>query len=299
MGVQRIPQSVRLVEVGLRDGLQFEPRQLPTADKVRFINRLIDAGLRWIEVGSYVSRRFVPAMADTPEVVAALQPWRADVTYTALTPTLDYLARAVAAGVTSVAVFVGATDRFNRANLKATTAVALEHARAVVERARQQGVTARGYVSVCWGGPEDPHVTPAHVGTVADALLHMGCEQISLGDTTASATPDTVDALLTSLAEKCPLDRCAVHFHDAAGRALANIDRALRFGISTVDAAVAGLGGCLASGAVTGNVATERVVEHLHAHGITTGIDLAALRDIARDVRAALQRAPHRVDDNG
>lgn len=296
---QVVPQSVRLVEVGMRDGLQFEPRQLPTVTKVALINRLIDAGLRWIEVGSYVSRRFVPAMADTPEVVAALQPWRADVTYTALTPTLDYLARAIAAGVKSVAVFVGATDRFNRANLKATTAVALEHARAVVERARQQGVNVRGYVSVCWGGPEDPHVTPVQVSTVADALLRMGCEQISLGDTTASATPETVDALLTSLAERFPLDRFAVHFHDVAGRALANIDCALRIGINTVDAAVAGLGGCLASGAVTGNVATERVVEHLHAHGITTGIDLATLREIAADIRTALQQAPLRVDDNG
>lgn len=286
------PSAVRIVEVGLRDGLQFEPRRLSTAQKVAFIQRLLDAGILAIEVGSFVSPRFVPAMADTPQVIAALQPFRRGVDYAVLAPTVAHLAQALATGVRQIAVFVGATDRFNRANLKATTAEALAQAMTVVRQARKAGATVRGYVSVCWGGPDDAEVVPAHVADVADALVQVGCREISLGDTTASATPETVAGLLTVLAERTLLTQCAVHFHDASGRALANIDRALECGITVIDSAVAGLGGCVAVGALTGNVATERVVAHLHARGIATGVDLAAIRAIAHDIRMALHLGP-------
>ena len=292
------PALVKIVEVGMRDGLQFEPCRLATGDKIGFIHRLVgEAQIRTIEVGSFVSAQFVPAMADTPDVVAGLKPFRPDVRYVALAPTVKYLERAIASGLTCVAVFVGATERFNRHNLLMSTAEALEHARGVVTAAMTAGVEVRGYVSVCWGGPDDPHVPTADVIAVAETLQSMGCYQISLGDTTASARPETVAALLDELTTRVAVQRLAMHFHDANGQALANIDRALTYGIDTVDTAVAGLGGCLASGKLTGNVATELVVDHLHRQGIHTGIDLAALHTIAQDMRAALRAAARLADD--
>jgi hydroxymethylglutaryl-CoA lyase len=277
--------TVTIVEVGPRDGLQFEPRQLSTGHKVELITRLIDAGLRHVEVGSFVSPRFVPAMADTAAVITGLHPLRHDVRYTVLTPTPRKLEAAMASGIKNVAVFVGASERFNQGNLKRTTAEALNAARAVVERAREGGVAVRGYVSVCF----DPDVTSESVEAVAAALIEMGCDDISLGDTTASATPESVTALMTQITQAIPARQLAGHFHDTHNRALANIDAAYACGIRTFDSSIAGLGGCLAADAVTGNVATERLVRHFSRQGIDTGIACKDLDEIAQWVRALLQ----------
>ncbi len=286
------PTQVKLVEVGPRDGLQFEPVILPAPIKIGFVKQLLDAGLTDIEVGTFGSKRYVQALADTADVVQGLKPFRPGVRYTVLTSTPAYLEAAIPTGITSVAVFVGTSDRFNEANLRLNIDAALENARQVIARAHAHRIEVRGYVSICWGGPQDPVPEPAHVAMLVESLLAMGCYQISLGDTTGYARTDSVARLLEYLFRQFPVDRFAGHFHDVGGVALANIDRALDFGVSTFDTACGRLGGCLASGALTANAATEEVVAHLHAQGIATGVDLAALQSAAQFIKRELRKAP-------
>lgn len=284
-----LPARVTVVEVGPRDGLQNEPGSVPTATRVALVDRLTAAGLPVIEVGSFVSPRWVPQMADTAAVVAGIAR-RAGVRYPVLTPNMTGLEAALAAGCEEVAVFGAASESFSRRNINCSIAESLDRFGPVCAAATARGVRVRGYVSCVLGCPYEGAVAPRAVADVAAALADMGCAEISLGDTIGTGTPLATRAMLDAVAARVPAGRLAVHFHDTYGQALANILVALDRGVTVVDSAVAGLGGCPYAKGASGNVATEDVLYMLHGMGIETGVDLAAVAEAGRLVAAALGR---------
>jgi len=286
-----LPKSVEIVEVGPRDGLQNEPASLPAAVKVALIERLAEAGCRVVEAGAFVSPKWVPQMADTAEVLAALRR-RPGVRYPVLVPNLKGLERALAAGVEEIAVFGAASETFTQRNINCSIAESLERFAPVCREALAAGLRVRGYVSCVLGCPYEGAVPVEKVAEVAAALDALGCGEISLGDTIGVGTPLKARAMLAAVAERVPLDRLAVHFHDTYGQALANILACLELGVATVDAAVAGLGGCPYAKGASGNVATEDVVYMLNGLGIETGIDLEKLAAAGAAICAELGRPP-------
>ena len=286
-----LPETVELVEVGPRDGLQNEPRNLPAAVKVELIERLAAAGCRVIEAGAFVSPKWVPQMADTAEVLAKLQR-RPGVRYPVLVPNLKGLERALAAGVEEIAVFGAASEAFTQRNINCSIAESLDRFAPVCAQARASGLRVRGYVSCVLGCPYEGRVGAARVAEVAAALHGMGCDEVSLGDTIGVGTPLRARAMVEAVAAQVPLERLAVHFHDTYGQALANILACLEVGVATVDAAVAGLGGCPYAKGASGNVASEDVVYLLNGLGIETGIDLDRLAASGAFICKALGRAP-------
>ncbi len=286
-----LPKSVELVEVGPRDGLQNEPQSLPAAVKVELIERLAEAGCKVVEAGAFVSPKWVPQMADTAEVLAAL-PRRAGVRYPVLVPNLKGLEAALAAGVAEIAVFGAASESFTQRNINCSIAESLERFAPVAEAARAEGIAVRGYLSCVLGCPYEGEVPLARVAEVAAALDAMGCGEVSLGDTIGVGTPLQARAMVEAVAETVPLERLAVHFHDTYGQALANILACLEVGVATVDAAVAGLGGCPYAKGASGNVASEDVVYLLNGLGIETGIDLDRLAAAGAFICRALDRPP-------
>ena len=281
--------SVRIVEVGARDGLQNEKTILPVATKVELIERLADAGLTTIEATSFVSPKWVPQLADAAEVFAAIRK-REGVRYPVLVPNLQGYERARAVGVTEVAVFTAASDAFNRKNINASIDESIERFRPVIERARADGVAVRGYVSTVLGCPYQGEVPLSEVVRVAAILHREGCYEVSLGDTIGVGTPSRARAMLQAVAVEVPIDSLAVHFHDTRGQALANIYACVDAGVRVVDASVAGLGGCPYARGASGNVATEDVVYMLEGMGLRTGIDLERLVATGRWISAALGR---------
>ena len=286
-----LPKSVEIVEVGPRDGLQNEPASLPAAVKVALIERLAEAGCRVVEAGAFVSPKWVPQMADTAEVLAALRR-RPGVRYPVLVPNLKGLERALAAGVEEIAVFGAASETFTQRNINCSIAESLERFAPVCRQALAAGLRVRGYVSCVLGCPYEGAVPVEKVAEVAAALDALGCAGISLGDTIGVGTPLKARAMLAAVAERVPLERLAVHFHDTYGQALANILACLELGVATVDAAVAGLGGCPYAKGASGNVATEDVVHMLNGLGIETGIDLEKLAAAGAAICAELGRPP-------
>ena len=283
--------SVRIVEVGPRDGLQNEPQTVPTDVKVELIRLLGEAGLTVIESGSFVSPKWVPQMADTAEVLARL-PRRDGVSYPVLVPNMKGFEAAVAAGSREIAVFGAASESFSRRNINCSIEESLGRFAPVVEKALAAGLRVRGYVSCVLGCPYEGEVAAEAVARVAARLLAMGCYEISLGDTIGTGTPLKARRLVERVASEVPLERIAVHFHDTYGQALANILACLELGVSVVDSAVAGLGGCPYARGATGNVATEDVVYMLEGMGIETGIDLQALAEAGRSISRRLNREP-------
>ncbi len=283
-------RRVEILEVGPRDGLQNEPAPIPTADKIRLIDLLSEAGFRRIEVASFVSPRWVPQMADGAEVLAGIRR-RPGTRYLALVPNLRGFERARAAGVDGVAVFAAATEGFSRANINCSIAESIERFRPVAEAARAEGLALRGYVSCVTDCPYEGPVAPGAVARVAAMLRDLGCDEISLGETLGRGTPEAVDAMLAAVLEELPAARLAGHFHDTAGRALANIDVALARGLRVFDAAAGGLGGCPYAPGAAGNVATEAVAAHLAAAGWETGLDAARLARAAEFARELRRRA--------
>ena len=286
-----LPKSVEIVEVGPRDGLQNEPASLPAAVKVALIERLAEAGCRVVEAGAFVSPKWVPQMADTAEVLAALRR-RPGVRYPVLVPNLKGLERALAADVEEIAVFGAASETFTQRNINCSIAESLERFAPVCREALAAGLRVRGYVSCVLGCPYEGAVPVEKVAEVAAALDALGCGEISLGDTIGVGTPLKARAMLAAVAERVPLERLAVHFHDTYGQALANILACLELGVATVDAAVAGLGGCPYAKGASGNVATEDVVYMLNGLGIETGIDLEKLAAAGAAICAELGRPP-------
>lgn len=271
-----LPQHVRLVEVGPRDGLQNEKQPISVADKVRLTDDLSAAGLSYIEVGSFVSPKWVPQMAGSAEVFAGIQ-YKPGVVYSALTPNLKGFEAAVEAGVKEVAVFAAASEAFSQRNINCSIAESLERFIPVMEAAKSHGITVRGYVSCVLGCPYEGEVAPEQVAAVARELFAMGCYEVSLGDTIGTGTAGKTRTLFEVVGRDIPRDKLAGHFHDTYGQALANIYASLLEGIAVFDSSVAGLGGCPYAKGATGNVATEDVLYLLNGLGIATGIDMDKL----------------------
>ncbi|MBJ9973828.1 hydroxymethylglutaryl-CoA lyase [Pseudomonas sp. S75] len=271
-----LPAQVRLVEVGPRDGLQNEAQPISVIDKVRLVDDLTEAGMSYIEVGSFVSPKWVPQMGGSAEVFAGIAQ-RAGVTYAALAPNLRGFEDALAAGVREVAVFAAASEAFSQRNINCSIAQSLERFEPIMDAARQHGVRVRGYVSCVLGCPYEGQVDPQQVARVARALHDMGCYEVSLGDTLGTGTAGDTRRLFDTVSAQVPRERLAGHFHDTYGQALANVYAGLLEGIQVFDSSVAGLGGCPYAKGATGNVATEDVLYLMQGLGIETGVDLDRL----------------------
>ena len=284
-----VPDLVRIVEVGPRDGLQNEPREVPTEIKLELIERLADAGLPAVEATAFVSPKWVPQMADHTEVLERIRR-RPGVSYPVLTPNLKGFEAARAAGASEVAIFGAASEAFSRKNINCSIAESLERFRPIVLASKKHGIKVRGYVSCALGCPYEGEVKPERVADVAAALHEMGCYEVSLGDTIGVGTPGRTQAMLEACARRVPLERLAGHYHDTYGQALANVYASLELGVATFDASVAGLGGCPYAAGASGNVATEDVVYLLHGLGIATGVDLERLAETGQWICGILGR---------
>ncbi|WP_170369311.1 hydroxymethylglutaryl-CoA lyase [Ruegeria arenilitoris] len=278
-------ERVEIFEVGPRDGLQNEKREIPVSEKIALVDCLSRAGFSRIEVASFVSPKWVPQMAGSAEVLAGIT--RAPgVRYAALTPNMRGYEDALAAGADEIAVFASASEGFSKANINATIAESIERFVPILEAARHIDLPVRGYVSCVTDCPYDGPTPPAKVAEVADLLFSHGCYEISLGDTIGQGTPDSIARMLLAVREYVPATRLAGHFHDTNGRAIDNIDASLALGVRVFDAAVGGLGGCPYAPGAAGNVATEAVAAHLGRLGYDTGLDAAVLNQAAEMARA-------------
>jgi hydroxymethylglutaryl-CoA lyase len=274
-----LPTSVRVYEVGPRDGLQAETAVIPTETKAQFIERLVAAGSRTVELTSFVSPRWIPQLADAEELMGRLH-LPNSVRTVVLVPNRKGLERAVAAGAREVAVFVSATEEFAKRNLNSTVDGAIAAAAEVTTAARALGLPVRGYISMCFGDPWEGVVSVERVADIAKALIDSGATSLSLGDTIGVGTPGHVLALLGAIRERgIPTSQIAMHFHDTYGQALSNVYAALTAGVSEFDSSAGGLGRCPYAKGATGNLATEDLVWMLHGLGIDTGIDLDSLTD--------------------
>jgi isopropylmalate/homocitrate/citramalate synthase len=286
-----LPSTVRIVEVGPRDGLQNEPTPVSVQARIALIEGLVEAGVKTVEAGSFVSPKWVPQMADTAAVLAGLKR-KAGVRYPVLVPNLQGLEAAEAAGAKDISIFAAASESFSKKNINCSIAESLDRFRPVAERALAEERRLRGYVSCVLGCPYEGEIAPEAVARVSKALFDMGCEEISLGDTIGTGTPLKAKRMIEAVARHVPMKQLAVHFHDTYGQALANILATLEMGIGVVDSSVAGLGGCPYAKGASGNVATEDVVYMLNGMGISTGIDLDRLAKVGRAVLQQLGRAP-------
>ncbi|AWG86077.1 hydroxymethylglutaryl-CoA lyase [Vibrio parahaemolyticus] len=285
-----LPTNVTIVEVGPRDGLQNES-PVSTRTKIRLIDLLSDTGLSHIEAGSFVSPKWVPQMADSKEVMQNITR-RASVTYSALTPNLQGLEQALDAGANQVAIFTSASEGFCQHNINCSIAESLKRFEPLMVQADKYHVPVRGYLSCVVDCPYDGATSPTQVANISQALIELGCYEVSLGDTIGTGTPNRVKEMLESVLASIPNQRLAVHFHDTWGQALANIYQALSMGINTVDSSVAGLGGCPYAHGASGNVATEDVLYLCQGLGIETGVDLELLAKAGWMISDELQRQP-------
>jgi len=284
-----LPSHVRLVEVGPRDGLQNEAQPISVADKVRLVDALSAAGLSYIEVGSFVSPKWVPQMAGSAEVFAQIQR-KPGVTYGALAPNLRGFEDALAAGVKEVAVFAAASEAFSQRNINCSIGESLERFAPIMAAAKRHGISVRGYVSCVLGCPYEGEIAPEQVAAVARELYAMGCYEVSLGDTIGTGTAGATRRLFEVVGAQVPRDKLAGHFHDTYGQAVANIYASLLEGINVFDSSIAGLGGCPYAKGASGNVATEDVMYLLNGLGIETGIDLEALIGAGQQISCVLGR---------
>lgn len=284
-----LPSQVRVVEVGPRDGLQNEQQAIDAATKIALIEQLADAGVSYIEAGSFVNPNWVPQMAGSEDVFQGIRRNKG-VTYTALTPNIKGYQRAVQAGADEVAIFAAASESFSLKNINCSIAESIERFQPVMAAAKTDGIRVRGYVSCVVGCPYEGNVDSIKVREVTEQLLALGCYEVSLGDTIGVGTPGKVGEMLNVVARHVPVDRLAVHFHDTYGQALANIYASLQMGICVVDSSVAGLGGCPYAKGASGNVASEDVVYLLNGLNIATGINLDKLVAAGNFISNALGR---------
>ncbi|CAH0540299.1 hydroxymethylglutaryl-CoA lyase [Vibrio marisflavi] len=268
----KYPEKVTIVEMGARDGLQNE-RVVSTNAKINLIEQLSETGLSHIEVGSFVSPKWVPQMADSKAVMERMirEP---NVIYSALTPNLQGFEKAMESGVDQVAIFTSASEGFCQNNINCSISESLERFAPIMEQAKQQNIPVRGYLSCVVDCPYDGPTSPEQVASVAKDLLDLGCYEISLGDTIGTGTPQRVSNMIQAVHKQIPISQLAVHFHDTWGQALANIHQAITMGITVIDTSVAGLGGCPYAKGASGNVATEDVLYMCQGLGIETGVDL-------------------------
>ena len=287
-----IPRRVQVVEVGPRDGLQNEQAEIPVEVKVALVERLVAAGVRAIEVGSFVSPKWVPQMADSAEVFARIRR-QPGVRYCALTPNLKGFEAALAAGAGEVEIFAAASDAFSRRNINCSVAESIERFAPVAQAAHAHGLRLRAAVSTAFGCPYQGEVPLEAVLDVTRRVADLGCDEISIADTIGTGTAGQVRRVFEAAATIVPMASLSGHFHDTYGQALANVHAALEAGVAAFDASVAGLGGCPYARGATGNVATEDVLYLLHGLGIETGIDLDAVVDVGQWISAQLGRRAH------
>jgi hydroxymethylglutaryl-CoA lyase len=285
------PERVKIVEVGPRDGLQNESVTVPAEIKVQLVELLADAGLPVIEVGAFVSPRWVPQMATSSDVFTQISK-RAEISYPMLVPNLKGLELAHAAGVQEVALFAATTETFSQTNTNCSIAESIERFNAVIDAALALDIKVRGYISCVLGCPYEGEVSADIVLMLAEKMFARGCYEVSLGDTIGVGTAGAARALVEKLARELPVGQLAAHFHDTYGQALANIHAVLQCGISVIDSSVAGLGGCPYAKGATGNVATEDVVYMLEGMGIDTGVDMDKLLEAGKFISDFLGREP-------
>jgi isopropylmalate/homocitrate/citramalate synthase len=287
-------ERARIVEVGPRDGLQNEAVPVPAATRIAFIEKLIAAGLTSIEAGSFVSPKWVPQMAGTAEIMQAFA-GRAGIALPVLVPNEKGLDAALAAGAHEIAIFGAASETFSQKNINCSIAESIERFRPVAERALAAGVRVRGYVSCVLGCPYEGFVPLKKVAEISARLLELGCYEISLGDTIGVGTPRAAREMLKAVAERVPLPKLAVHFHDTYGQAIANIYACFEEGVRVADSSAGGLGGCPYAKGASGNVATEEVVYLLDGLGFETGVDRRAVVEASRFIFQALGKPPLRA----
>lgn len=285
-----LPNAVRIIEVGARDGLQNEA-QLPTEMKVKLIDQLSLTGLTHIEAGAFVSPKRVPQMADSTQVLSQIKR-QPGITYSALTPNLRGFEQALQSDASQVAVFTSSSEGFCQHNIHCSISESLQRFEPVIEAAKRQGIAVRGYLSCVTDCPYDGPTDPDQVASVAKALIDLGCYEVSLGDTIGTGTPYRIAKMLEAVRRCVPATELAVHFHDTWGQALANIYQALNMGIATIDSSVAGLGGCPYAPGASGNVATEDVLYLCQGLEIDTGVDLQAVAQAGWMISRALNRQP-------
>ncbi|CAA0093848.1 3-hydroxy-3-isohexenylglutaryl-CoA/hydroxy-methylglutaryl-CoA lyase [Zhongshania aliphaticivorans] len=282
-----LPNYARIVEVGPRDGLQNEKQAIGIDTRINLVNMLAEAGLSYIETGSFVSPKWVPQMANTDQVFAGIhrQP---NAAYIALVPNMQGFEQAVTAKADEVAIFTTASETFAKKNTNCTIAESIERFKPIIERAKALNIPVRGYISCIAACPYEGLIAPIEVAKLAAQLISMGCYEVSLGDTIGSATPEQISEILECVLPYVPADKLAVHFHDTNGRAIENIHVALQYGISVIDSAIGGLGGCPYAEGATGNVATESVVDLLDKLNIRHDINWEKLNKASQYIRQAL-----------
>jgi hydroxymethylglutaryl-CoA lyase len=289
------PQTVRIVEVGPRDGLQNEAKIVATAKKAAFVSLLVAAGLKDIEVASFVHPGRIPQLADAQELIRQLET-AAGVRYSALVPNMKGLERALESGIRRIAVFTAASETFNRKNINMGIHESIEAFRPVVTRALAEGLSVRGYVSTCFVCPYEGAIAKEKVVDVTKALFELGVDEVSIGDTIGAATPRDVERTTATLLAHFPAGKFAMHFHDTYGMAVANVYQALQMGISTFDSSAGGLGGCPYAPGASGNVSTEDIVYLFDKLDIQTGVSLNLLRRASQLIARELERElPSRV----
>jgi hydroxymethylglutaryl-CoA lyase len=282
--------TVRIIEMGARDGLQNEKTPISVENRIAFIRKLLDAGLPTIEVGAFVSPKAIPQMVGSDEVLRAVNDLPGE--FHVLVPNEKGYEAARACGAKVVSIFTAASEGFARVNINCSIAESIERFKPVMARARADGVRVRGYVSTVLGCPFDGEVKPQAVADVAKTLWDLGCYEISLGDTIGVGTPIKAKAMLRAVGEHVPIARLAMHFHDTYGQALANLYAGMEEGVSVIDSAAGGLGGCPFAPGATGNVATEDVVYMLEGMGIKTGVDMPKLLAATNEITALIGRQP-------
>jgi isopropylmalate/homocitrate/citramalate synthase len=289
--IATLPRTVKLFEVGPRDGLQNELAPIPTDIKIELINRLSDCGLPVIEIGAFVSPQWVPQMQNSAAVLQGIRR-RPGAVYPVLVPNLRGFEMAAAAGATEIAVFGAASESFSQRNINCSIEESIARFAPVCAAADAQGIAVRGYVSCVMGCPYEGEIPTVKVAEVSRRIFDLGCYEISLGDTVGVGTPRQAGELIEAVAAEIPRERIAVHFHDTYGQALANLYAVLQHGVTVIDSSVAGLGGCPYASGAAGNVATEDVLYMLNGLGIETGVDMDKLIDTADFICRHLDRKP-------
>ena len=287
-----LPKQVKIVEVGARDGLQNEATPVPVEVKIAFIERLAKAGLPVVEAASFVSPKWIPQMAGSAEVFKGIDRLT-DTNYPVLVPNLNGLEVAIESGVEEIAVFAAASESFSQKNINCSIDESIKRFTEVIQKALDENLKVRGYVSCVLGCPYEGAISPEIVASVSKKLSDLGCYEISLGDTIGTGTPLKAQNLIEVVSQQVPIKQLAAHFHDTYGQALANLFAVLQMGVSTIDSSVAGLGGCPYAKGATGNVATEDVVYMLNGMGIECGVDLEKLLAAGRYISDHLGRKPN------
>ena len=284
-----LPTHVRIVEVGPRDGLQNEKHAIPTVAKIQLIEQLVDAGLTYIEAGSFVNPKWVPQMADSADVFSGITR-KPNITYAALVPNLQGYERALSVDANEVAIFAAASEAFSQKNINCSISESINRFETLIRSAQSQKIPVRGYISCVAGCPYSGEVDARNVANIARELLDMGCYEISLGDTIGVGTAGQIKKLISTVAHQIPIEKIAVHMHDTYGQALTNIYAALEMGVNVVDSSIAGLGGCPYAAGASGNVATEDLVYLLNGLSIQHGVNIEKLIQAGNFISHVLQK---------